>query len=316
MTEILIRQALALFEDQAKRRLPPSLAVLGPPGSGKSLFLDQLINRIRNDESCADKRTLLIDMRALQLGSQVEIYAHLNQLLLQEAARIDISLDFDIKVQIAHLRFEEILRHLLTSVDGHLIIFIDHLESVPRLFASDLSHRFRNFLETTDHDSAYARLGLVVAGAVSLFELKHGPNSAFQMLKVFAFPPTASDIQKLMVEDYLKNYMSTEIPAELTALLAELTGGEPAFLEPLMMHLVKRGQQISLNEDLVLSSVEEICSFSQVPVLRNLALHLWADIGLRDIVKDLKGLRAVMPRFAVPDIDRYQIGRASCRERV
>src|SRR5260221_6949971 len=111
MSHILIKQALEIFEDQERRRLPPSLAVLGPAGSGKSIFLSQLISTIRNDESNINKPSLMIDLRALPVGSQVEIYAHLNQALLQEAARIGISFDFDIKVQISHLRFEEILRH-------------------------------------------------------------------------------------------------------------------------------------------------------------------------------------------------------------
>jgi hypothetical protein len=310
MSEISIRDALKIFENQEKRRLPPSLAVLGPPGSGKSLFLSQLINTIRNDETCTNKHALMIDLRSIPVGSQVEIYFHINQALLQEAASIGISCDFDIRVQISHLRFEEILRHLLSSVSGHLVIFIDHLESVPRLFASDLSHRFRNFLETTEQDSEYGRLGLVIGGAVSLYDLKHGPNSAFQMLQVMSFPQTQPETRQLLVEDYLKNYMSAEIPSELTGLLADLTGGEPGFLEPLIMQLLKAGRQISLDENLVLASVEEICSYSQVPVLRNLALHLWGDKALRDLVRDLKQSRTVMPRFAVPDIDRFQLSGA------
>jgi DNA polymerase III delta prime subunit len=201
MSEHVIQQALKIFEDQEKRRLPPSLAVLGPPGSGKSLFLGRLLSVLRNDAACAEKPSLMINLENIRVGSQADTYVYLNQELLKEATAIGISVDFDIRTQPSHLRFEEILRHLLKAVEGYLIIFIDHLERVPRVFASDLSHRFRNFLESTESDSDYRRLGLVIAGAVSLFELKQSPDSAFQMLPVISFPPLGPDTRKDFVED-------------------------------------------------------------------------------------------------------------------
>src|SRR5688500_9312464 len=112
----LLQQALQVFESQALRRLPPSLALLGPPGSGKSIFLNQLINSFNPaNGDLGNSRCLMVDLRTIPIGSQLEIYFHINQTLLQEAARIGIDKDFDIKVQISHLRFEEILRELLAA---------------------------------------------------------------------------------------------------------------------------------------------------------------------------------------------------------
>ena len=311
MSDELLQKALQLFISQALRRLPPSLALLGPPGSGKSVFLNHLINSFNLVNGALSKtRCLMIDLRTIPIGSSIEIYSHINQALLQEAARAGIDKDFDIKVQISHLRCEEILRELLAAVEGDLVIFIDHLESVPRLFASDLSHRFRNFLETTEYDSEYRRLGLVVAGVVSLYDLKHGPNSAFQMLPVIRFPRTERSTRVELVEDNLKNYMSPEISADLINLLADLTSGEPGFLDPLMRYLFREGKQISLTEELVAAAVQEICTHSQIPALRNLALHLWGDSGLREIVRDLVHLPSVMQRSVAPDIDRYELSGA------
>jgi hypothetical protein len=310
MSERVIQQALKIFEEQEKRGEPPSLAVLGPPGSGKSLFLGRLLSTIRNDVNCATKPCLMINLKEIRVGSQGDTYVYLNQELLKEATTAGISVDFDIRTQPSHLRFEEILRNLLAAVEGYLIIFIDHLESVPRVFASDLSQRFRNFLESTELDSEYRRLGLVIAGVVSLFELKHGPDSAFQMLRVIQFPQLDADTRKEMVEDYLKNFMSAEMPAELINFLAEMTGGEPGFLEPLIMNARRNNRQVALNEQLLLESAQEICSHSQVPALRNLALHLFGDKGLRDIVAELKNSRTVMQRSIVPDVDRYQLSGA------
>ncbi|HVQ36358.1 MAG TPA: CHAT domain-containing protein [Pyrinomonadaceae bacterium] len=299
------------LKSQALRRLPPSLALLGPPGSGKSIFLNQLVNSFNLENGAlGNTRCLTLDLRTVPIGSQFEIYFHINQALLQEAARIGIDKDFDIKVQIPHLRFEEILRELLAAVEGNLVMFIDHLESVPRLFASDLSHRFRNFLETTEHDSEYLRLGLVVAGVVSLYDLKHGPNSAFQMLPVIRFPQTETSTRVQLVEDYLKNSMSLQISRNLLNLFADLTGGEPGFLEPLIRHLLREGKQISLTEELIAASVQDICSQSQIPALRNLALHLWGDGALREIVRDLAQRPSVMQRSVAPDIDRYELSGA------
>jgi hypothetical protein len=222
LSEELIQHALEVFENQARRRLPPSLALLGPPGSGKSIFLNKLMNSLNSREDpITNVHSLMLDLRSIPVGSQLEIYFYINQALLQEAARIGINRDFDIKVQNSQLRFEEILGELLSAVNGHLVMFIDHLESVPRLFASDLSHRFRSFLETTAHDSEYLRLGLVIAGAVSLYDLKHGPNSAFQTLPVVRFPQADHGARRQLVEDYLKNYMSTEISPDLLNLFAD-----------------------------------------------------------------------------------------------
>ncbi|MDT5062665.1 MAG: hypothetical protein QOH63_3124 [Acidobacteriota bacterium] len=310
MSEPAIQYALKLFEDQARKRRPPNLAVLGPSGSGKSHYLSNLLTTLNNSETSPRKHCLMLDLRDIPVGSQDEIYFHINRMLLQEAVKNDIPREFDIVVQPAPLRFEEILSRLLKSVEGYLIIFIDHLDSVPRLFASDLSHRFRNFLEETDADSEYKRLGLVVSGAVSLYELKHGPNSAFQMLPIVSFPQTDHEIRCDMVESYLKNFMSSEIPKDLIDLLAELTGGEPGFLGPLVLNLLKGGRQISLSQELICVAVEEICSYSQTPVLRNLALHLWGDKMLREIVRDLNTLPIVTPRSILPDIDRYQLSGA------
>lgn len=311
MSDELLQKALQEFESQALRRQPPSLALLGPPGSGKSIFLNDLIKWFnQGNDALGDTRCLAVDLRTVRVGSQPEIYSHLNRTLLQEAARVGIDKAFDIKVQIPHLRFEEILRALLAAVEGRLIIFIDHLESVPRMFAGELSHRFRNFLETTEHDSEYLRLGLVIAGVVSLYDLKPGPNSAFQMLPVIRFPGTDSSTRVQLVEDYLKNYMSIEISRELLDLLAELTGGEPGFLDPLIKYLLSDGKHVSLSEELIAEGVHYLCSESRIDALRNLALHLWGDSDLREIVRDLGRHVSVMQRSVAPDIDRYELSGA------
>jgi hypothetical protein len=204
-----------------------------------------------------------------------------------------------------------ILKHLLTEVKGYLIIFIDHLESVPRLFSSDLSHWLRKSLEAAEPDSAYQRLGLIVAGAVSLYDLKHGENSAFQMLDVISFPSLDPAFRKLRVEDYLNTCMARgELSGEVVDLLVKLTGGEPGFVEPLMMHLLRGQQQIDLSEELITTAVDEICAQATNPVLRSLALQFWGDQDLRDIVRDLNHLTTVEPRSAVPDIDRFQLSGA------
>jgi hypothetical protein len=104
--------------------------------------------------------------------------------------------------------------------------------------------------------------------------------------------------------------MSPELPSELIACLADMTGGEPGFLEPLIMNIRKNNLQVALTEELLVESALEICSSAQIPALRNLAFHLHGDKGLRDIVAELKKSRAVTPRSVVPDIDRYQLSGA------
>jgi hypothetical protein len=299
-----VQKAISIFQRQRGRA--PNIAALGPSGSGKSLFLARLLDRLgTREEHAPSLRCLNLNLRQMPVGPLDEIYHAVNYSLLLEAGKIGIVLDSEIDLRIPHLRFEEILRRLLEAVEGHLLVFVDHLESVPRFFASDLNHRFRNFIEASEQNFTYRRLGFIVAGSVSLFDLKQETDSAYSMFEVILLPDLKPEVCQRLVEDRLKEALLINTPPEVIELLANETSGEPGFLEPVIQVLKK--SQVPLTEDVIRSAINEIYCNSQVPSLRHLALHLWADAELRDTVRFLRNGSTATPGYVTPDIDRFQL---------
>ncbi|HYP27217.1 MAG TPA: CHAT domain-containing protein [Blastocatellia bacterium] len=303
-----VDKALGLFKRQRAR--VPNIAVLGPPGSGKSLFLNRLIDSLSSqEEGTSPIHCLHLDLRHLPVGELDEIYDAVNYALLRETAETGIAPVSEINLRIPHLRFEEILRHLLATVKGKLLVVVDHLESAPRFFASDLNHRFRNFIEASEQNFEYRRLGFVVAGSVSLFDLKQETDSAYSMFKLILLPDLNPEVCQRLVEDRLKTSLLNDTSREVVELLAAETSGEPGFLEPVIQAL-KMNQQGPLNKDVVRSAIEGLVYDSQVPSLRHLALHLWTDVELRDTVRHLHRGSTATPGYNTPDIDRFQLSGA------
>ncbi|HET9532829.1 MAG TPA: CHAT domain-containing protein [Blastocatellia bacterium] len=310
LTDIAVEKALSIFERQQRTGRASNIAVLGPPGSGKSLFLSRLLHIFNENEKYAPtRRCLKIDLRKLPVGTLDEMYTTVNWALLHKARRIGLELDSEVKLQIPHLRFEEILRRLLGCVKGDLIAFFDHLESVPRFFASDLNHRFRNFIEASEQKYEYRRLGFIVAGSVSLFDLKQETDSAYSMFDLILLPDLRPEVCLHLVKDRLKALLLEDAAQQVVELLSRETSGEPGFLDP-VIQVLKKNHHEALTEDVIRSAIDEICYNSQVPSLRHLALHLWADRDLREVVHHLRQRSTVTPVFVTADIDRHQLSGA------
>lgn len=305
---LAIQGELNHYESQRRLGRVPSLAVLGPPGSGKSFFLQSLSHALESlDEQTRLYHCLHLDLRAAPIGPSNEIYHYLNHLLMQEAVRLGITDNFDIKVQIPHLRFDAIIRHFITFVENHVVLFIDHLDSVPRSFASDLSHRIRHFIEDADDNPPYRRMSFVVAGTLSLFELKQETDSAFSMFKLILLPHLDVAVKRELVEEYLRSDMSNAVSPDIINLLVKETGGEPAFLDLLIHHLLQDDRQVTLDENLIQSAIKQIFYELNPPLLRHLALHLWGDKDLRDTVRLILSGTRVPPRDVSADIDHFQL---------
>src|ERR1044071_91409 len=289
----------------------PRLAILGPPGCGKTQVLTRLRDAVMANAQPMT-RTLTVDLHNVPIGSLNHMYQVINRVLMREAADSGVLVDFDVSNQYHHLRFPQILMGLMENVEGYLILFIDHLDSVPRYFARDLSHRLRDLLEKTNQKFDSMRLGIIVAGTISLIELRQEVNSPILMYDLTLLPVTDPAVRRHMVEERLRSFDIQDAPAEIVDLLAHETGGELGFLDLLLNSLPTPGEKKkpALTPITIQAAIDDIIFNGNVDPLRHLAFHLWGDKDLRDIVRDLNGGHVVMRRAVTSDTDRFHLNGA------
>lgn len=290
-------------------RRAPRLAILGPPGCGKSQVLTRLRNALTANGQPEETVALTIDLQEVPIGSLNHMYQVINRTLLREARGNGMPVDFDVADQHHHLRFPQILRGLMESAEGCLILFIDHLDSVPRYFARDLSQRLRDLLEKSDKKYDCRRLGVVVAGTISLIELRREVNSPLLMFDLTLLPTTNPAVRWQMVEEWLREFDVQDVPPEIIDILAHETGGEASFLDLLITPLLNRGgeKKLALNHTTIRAAVDAIIARSDSDVMRHLAFHLWGDKDLRDLIRELKRGEVVRRRAVTSDTDRFHL---------
>lgn len=308
--DLNVQDAIELFDSVGRIGRAPTLAVLGPPGSGKSNFLQRLLEARRSAASARAREVCLrIDLRRAPTGSVDDIYGYVYRTLWTEARAAAVQHDYDGSEEQERLRFRALLENMLKSCPvNYLIIFFDHINCVSRDFANDLHHTFRHFIESAVDRPLYQRLGFVVAGTVSLFRMRQEIISAYTMFdKMILLPHQDPNVCRYLVEEQLKIYLpGTGVPPDVLDLLAEETGGEPAFLEP-TLGLLRQGRPAELTTQLVQDAIAQLCARADTPALRQVALHVWGDRALLDIVRGLRRGDFVRTRDLHADIDLFHL---------
>ena len=73
------------------------------------------------------------------------------------------------------------------------MLVFDHFDSVPHYFARALARHFRSMYEERDTHLEYRRVGVIVAGAMSVFDLKKEADSAFETFDTLFLPRIDDD---------------------------------------------------------------------------------------------------------------------------
>jgi hypothetical protein len=312
-----LQQALKICEQEREANRPPCLALLGPPGCGKTDYLGKLYDALTERRWKEFTDCLRIDLREFPVGASDDVFRRINSQLIPLARERGIDISDKAMAGTHHQRFGSILAEWLKTAPRNFTLFVDHLDSVPRHFALDFKNHMRALLERDNFDSTSegavgaAQLGLIVAGAISLFELRQDPSSPLLMCKPIILPPQERPARKQLVKEQLASRLRRRVVKDETInYLVEATGGEPVFLAPLLDKLLET-DGAGLEGAAARKVVETMCSNHEFDsAFWNLALHLWSDRDVRRIVGQLSAGREERPAVPDVDIDRYHLGGA------
>jgi hypothetical protein len=306
--DLIFDEVFRSIAQKGRGTAAPFLAVLGPTGSGKSLLLSQIAkylgNRSPPDAYCHIK----IDLRSSALADSNQMHFDLIRKVHAQAQSHGLAIPLQISRDNARATFVSHMREILQSIDKYVMIYVDHSDYVPRYFARSLATQFRDILEKEDLYPELRRVGLVWSGAMSLFGLKQEVDSAFSMCKTIVTPTSDPAQRELLVRDQLKQ-RGFEAPSDfIVHTLASQTGGEPAFLDPIIRMLCdeRKGRQSKAFLTRVLNQLSDPAR-TVIPELKEVALNVYLDQDLREIVDRLLSGSVVPCREPAVDVDQYHL---------
>jgi len=208
----------------------------------------------------------------------------------------------------ARSTFVSHMREILQGIDKCVMIYVDNSDYVPRYFARSLATQFRDILEKEDLYPELRRVGLVWSGAMSLFGLKQEVDSAFSMCKTIVTPISDVTQRELLVRDQLKQSGFKASTEYIVSALSSQTGGEPAFLNPIIRLLLddRRARPSKASLAKVLDQLSDPTR-TPIPELKEVALNVYLDHDLREIVDRLLSGSIVPCREPSVDVDYYHL---------
>ena len=203
-------------------------------------------------------------------------------------------------------RFDIAIRKLLAQSQTPIVLVFDHFDSVPHYFARALARHFRSMYEERDTHLEYRRVGVIVAGALSIFDLKKEADSAFETFDTLFLPRIEDTFRIELVQEWLADKELSGVPDALVEVLAHETSGERAFLEAILYGLSERKTPLSTQavRDVVYTLTGDK---AMLPELRQLALRVSLDPAHLEIVEQLSQGKDLRPRDPTADIDRFQL---------
>ncbi|MCO6453919.1 MAG: nucleotide-binding protein [Pirellulaceae bacterium] len=260
----------------------PFISLLGPRGSGKSEVLREFLGELaRNGQ---DTKGLLLDLRQFPCSPEPKLLAVFIESLREAARQAGMSPPPETNPAVSKAEFASLIRQYLTTFPGRLFLCIDHLDCVPRYFARSLSQQLRAIRDQVDVHCEYQRLGIVVAGALSLFELRNDELSPFMHGTVVRLPASDSDEQQRLVRYGLEKWRpKCKVSQAVVVRLAEITGGEQSFLEPILQLFDARpgkGHKLSQKNLEACLRTEHLLSLPAAAI-RDVALQIVINEGVR-----------------------------------
>ncbi len=303
--------AAGILRQEELRRSDVTIAILGPPGSGKSELLRGLLTTTATLAPDEERRSSNIDLYDLDIGSEATMFGDL-AMRLEQALR-DAHLPVVTSSEVVDLkhRFDDLILNAVRGSDGRLLLAFDHFEALPRRLAIALSQRLRSLREEFDDLSD---LGLIVAGTISLSDLTAtsrqvagtGPSekSAFSTARVLQLPRQDETSTRQSITEALRDSGVSDPTDQVVELLTQETWGEPCFLAAILQRISDEATE--LDHKLLKESISAIDSF-EIPHLRHAILHLLFNPDLSEIVRNVLAGKRVPRRGRSVDIDEFHL---------
>jgi hypothetical protein len=279
-----------------QKNILPNIAVLGPRFCGKSEFMSKLQARLQGAGARRPIHCFQVDLQGWKLDSEERMVLSFLDKICSAAIDSAIQLDLNALGEVApNVRLEQALAEIVNKGARSLILFVDHFDSLPRFFARSLSRRFRAMSEQQRTRPEFGKIGVVIGGTMSLFELKQEVDSAFTTFNILPFPLSLS-------AESIRHRCNGGYPVEVIEAISEESGGEPAFLDALLTQVRK----VTANPDdaVVRKCADEVARSSEL--LIDIAWHSWLDKTIYEFVHKLLLNNELSLRPAA-DVHRYQL---------
>jgi hypothetical protein len=272
-------------------------ALLGPPCSGKTALLEKASEAARLRKFYVQ----YVDLsEARELRETDAFYRWLVRKLKEDWWR-EVA-----EAGPLRLTFCSMLGRALVQRRQPVLLALDHVEALPEVFAYHLISDLREIQQQSEAGGEWGRLRCVVAGCVSVYELRRRVNSPNLQFKLHTLPAAEqAEAEELTRRHLLDLGVSADGPA--IHLLAHQTGGESAFLAALNSHLP--GPRIDRDgaETAVALLLRNACQYRHLS--QPACLYL-LDQAFRDKAdRLLDGSPVALPGPGT-DIDRYQLAGA------
>lgn len=279
-----------------RHEYPLVAALLGPPGAGKTALLEKASAEARLRKFHVESVDL---SEARELSEVDDFYTWLVRKLKEDWWR-DIPNNGP-----ARLGFNRMLGQALIQRRQPVLLALDHVESLPEAFAHHLISDLREIQDSAQPGGMWGRLRYVIAGSVSVYELRRRVNSPNLQFRLHVLPVADSAEAGEMTRCHLRETERSADDATI-GFLAQETGGEPAFLNALDDHLLRPQIDLADAEAAISSMLRNACQYRHLSIPAYLYL---LDQPFREKAdRMLDGSPVALP--PPTDIDRYQLAGA------
>jgi type II secretory pathway predicted ATPase ExeA len=295
---VVQRQEHELFADvfDWKKEYALVAAVLGPAGAGKTALLKN-VAKVAPDRGF---KTVFLDlMDARELFEVEDFYTWLVRKLKEDWWR-------GVKGSSPRLDFCNMLEQAVTKRRQPALLMLDHVEWLAEPCAHALVSDLREVQDRADSNRAWGRLRCVIAGQVSVYELRRRLSSPNLQFRLHIFPMCDRRAAEESTHDYLQ-HGGRSIDEAAVRYLAAQTGGEPAFLGFLDSHL--NGSHVGIRE--AQKAVQSLLlNASHYPHFSYPAWLYILDEDFKAKADRMLDGSPVSPAGPTADIDRYQLAGA------
>jgi hypothetical protein len=213
------------------------LAILGPAGSGKIELSKCIESHLRDHPARVGKHLHVRFDSAVCDGFQFDD-AHARIIsAIQGLLGTDPSPGKLPDTKDATINFVSNVRSILSGIDGHLFLYLDHLEMIPGNLVRSLGNSFRELIESEGADETPDRFHLVWSGNISIFEIRSIENSALAMCEVIALPMLEPEVREAATRAACEELGLNNVGEEVIEELIVAAGGEPGFLNLLLREI-------------------------------------------------------------------------------